>query len=387
MDNRKENKLDIVNLIEKNPVTHLSGEYQNNLITKIKNKFTNKEQQLFVANFYCFLNCSKDEFPVDLENVWKWIGFSRKDPAKRLLVNNFTENIDYKIIKGQVNSKGGRPLEQILMTINTFKKFCLKAGTSKADEIHDYYIKLEDVLREIISEETEELKNQLLIKENQLLLKDQKHKVDLKMIKHNTLVEKLKTKKCVYVGEIEENKLIKIGSSKQVDERTKQLTNEYGNLIFLEIFECDNFRETEENILHDPIVVKNLCKENVKLNGKKSREVIKLSDSFTYNQLLAIVKKYVDSSNLHFLTPAQLLEKEKIDLENKKLDYELLSLILKNDKYSADVRDLIKNNFPNTLHQISENEKHLCKENSGSEQIEIKPKKIIKKAPKKIIKK
>ena len=26
------------------------------------------------------------------------------------------------------------------MTINTFKKFCLKAGTKKTDEIHDYYL-------------------------------------------------------------------------------------------------------------------------------------------------------------------------------------------------------------------------------------------------------
>ena len=26
------------------------------------------------------------------------------------------------------------------MTINCFKKFCLKAGTKKAEEIHEYYI-------------------------------------------------------------------------------------------------------------------------------------------------------------------------------------------------------------------------------------------------------
>ena len=38
-------------------------------------------------------------------------------------------------------SKGGQNKEQILMNINTFKKLCLKAGTKKADEIHDYYIK------------------------------------------------------------------------------------------------------------------------------------------------------------------------------------------------------------------------------------------------------
>ena len=32
--------LDIVKLIEKNPITRLSKDYQNNLINKIKEKFT-----------------------------------------------------------------------------------------------------------------------------------------------------------------------------------------------------------------------------------------------------------------------------------------------------------------------------------------------------------
>ncbi len=49
-------QLDIVKLIEKNPITRLSKDYQNELLTKIKAKFTNKEQQMFVAYFYCFLN-------------------------------------------------------------------------------------------------------------------------------------------------------------------------------------------------------------------------------------------------------------------------------------------------------------------------------------------
>ena len=35
-----------------------------------------------------------------------------------------------------------------MLTINTFKKFCLKAETKKADEIHDYFIKLEELLQE-----------------------------------------------------------------------------------------------------------------------------------------------------------------------------------------------------------------------------------------------
>ena len=33
-----------------------------------------------------------------------------------------------------------------MLNVGTFKKFCLKAGTKKADEIHDYYIRLEQTL-------------------------------------------------------------------------------------------------------------------------------------------------------------------------------------------------------------------------------------------------
>ena len=57
-----EKNLDIVKFIEKNPVSRLSSEYQHKLLNKIKDKFSNKEQQLFVGSFYCYLNYnSKDD--------------------------------------------------------------------------------------------------------------------------------------------------------------------------------------------------------------------------------------------------------------------------------------------------------------------------------------
>ena len=46
----------IVDLIETNPITRLTQDYQNKLIDKIKNSFTPTQQQMFVASFYCFLN-------------------------------------------------------------------------------------------------------------------------------------------------------------------------------------------------------------------------------------------------------------------------------------------------------------------------------------------
>ena len=43
----KMEQLDIVKLIENNPITKLSNDYNVNLLTKIKSNFTDFEQQLF----------------------------------------------------------------------------------------------------------------------------------------------------------------------------------------------------------------------------------------------------------------------------------------------------------------------------------------------------
>ena len=40
----------------------------------------------------------ENDFVVNLDNVWKFIGFSNKANGKRLLKQHFTENRDYKII-------------------------------------------------------------------------------------------------------------------------------------------------------------------------------------------------------------------------------------------------------------------------------------------------
>lgn len=131
--------IDIVQLIEKNPITDLTKPYQSKLVNKIKHQFSSDEQHLFVASFYCYLTYKPTEFIIDLDTIWEWLGFARKDHAKRLLIKSFEENVDYKIL---ILLKGenciGRPNEQILMTQKTFKKLCMKADTKKADAPADY---------------------------------------------------------------------------------------------------------------------------------------------------------------------------------------------------------------------------------------------------------
>jgi len=144
--------IDIVNLIENNPITKFSGDYQSKLVEKVKNNFNNYEQQLFLSSFYCYLKYDfKNDFVIDLDNVWKWLDFNQKVKAKILLENHFTLNIDYtKSLshegKQNPHTKGGHNKETFMLNVETFKKFCLKAGTKKADEIHDYFIKLENIM-------------------------------------------------------------------------------------------------------------------------------------------------------------------------------------------------------------------------------------------------
>jgi len=68
--------LNIVELIEKNSISRLSGAYNNRLLIKIQENFSGFEQQLFVSSFYCYLNYNNSDFVIDLDGVWKWMGFT-----------------------------------------------------------------------------------------------------------------------------------------------------------------------------------------------------------------------------------------------------------------------------------------------------------------------
>ena len=161
--------INIVKLIEENPNTKLSKPYQSKLINKLKDSFSTEEQQLFISSFYCYLNYKSDDFVIDLDDIWEWLGFSRKNDTKKVLEKNFKIEIDYLVLRqAPQNLSGGRPREKIMLKIKTFKKMCLKANTSKANEIHEYYIKLEETLHEVIDEETNELRLQLEMKDEKI---------------------------------------------------------------------------------------------------------------------------------------------------------------------------------------------------------------------------
>lgn len=83
-------------LIESNPIVRLTDTYHSKLLTKIQSEFSSEQQILFVASFYSFLNYDqKKDFIIDLDDVWKWVGFKQKVKAKVLLEKHFMVDRDY----------------------------------------------------------------------------------------------------------------------------------------------------------------------------------------------------------------------------------------------------------------------------------------------------
>jgi hypothetical protein len=236
-----EQPFNIVNLIENNPIKCLNIENQCKFINKIKENFNKTEQNLFIASFYTYLNYDQNnDFIINLNDIWKWLGFSRKDHCKVVLEKHFEKNSDYIINtkektasmhaeadKNEEN-RGGHNKEIILMNIKTFKKLCLKSCTKKADEIHNYFIKLENILHETINEEAKELKEQLKLKDKEL--EDKNNEILLKTQK--ILLQSYHLKNVVYLIHIEED-IYKFGFTHDIKERFNTHKSNFNNNIKL----------------------------------------------------------------------------------------------------------------------------------------------------------
>lgn len=325
--------LNIVELIENNPITKLSNTYQSNLLKKIQSKFTNNEQQMFVSSFYCYLNYNqKNDFVIDFDDVWKWLGFLQKVKAKLLLEKHFINEVDYKSLlsrtgKQTTHTKGGHNKETIMLTIRTFKLFCLKAGTKKAEQIHDYYINLEEILQEILQEESNELKLQLEQKtielQKQIILSEE----DREHIREKTLLEQFPSNtQCVYYGFIDNlsdknERLIKFGNSNFLKTRVSSHKKTYSNFRLVNAFKVDNKIQIENAIKNHTLFKERQRTLTIKINSnvKKYIELLNI-DGLELDVLDKSIKDIITGVDYSPENYIKLLNENrdlKIDLERK----------------------------------------------------------------------
>jgi hypothetical protein len=284
-----DSSLNIVSLIESNPITKLSGKYNNKFLVKIKETFTETEQQLFVSSFYCYLNYDEyNDFVIDLDNIWEWLGYSQKVVAKLNLEKNFIIDEDYKSSpflqqKQKNDGRGGHNREQIMMTINTFKLFCLSSGTKKANEIHKYFVKLERIFKFFVNEETDEMAKQLKIKDEKYLeLENKNSELENKLIiatEENKLLQIKEDYPYMYIFNLNEKDVtppkLKIGFTKNVNNRIKpyKQTNKNGKLELVVEVLNQNIR-TIENFIHSLLSNFNIAGEVFQLDVEEAKFIV-----------------------------------------------------------------------------------------------------------------
>ena len=338
--------LNIVELIEKNPITRLSQQYNNLLLEKLQENFSTFEQQLFVASFYCYLNYDKNtDFVVDLDDVWKWLDFSQKFNAIRILEANFKLNVDYKNITASSSDSdeeqcanqdkpkkhGGHNKQTIKLTIRCFKLLCLKAQTKKAGEIHEFYIKLEEIIHQTVDEQTTQLRTQLEQSTAQLnqatitLTQEKKRAVEKTLISQFPL-----NTECIYFGTIDNTNadnetLIKFGHTNNLATRVADHHKKYTNFILAAAFRVTNRSEIENHIKSHPKIKRQL--RTIEVAGKNKTEIIAYDNTnFTVGRLTKHIEDIIHARMYNVENFNKLLQRnQELEAENAKLVTDLES--------------------------------------------------------------
>lgn len=334
--------LDIVRLIEGNPIEKLAKTQQEGFLSKIQNNFTEADQKLFITSFYCYLNYNKNvDFVVDLDNIWKWLGFSQKVKVKNLIEKYFVLDVDYKILLSRAvkqtneekDGRGGSNRETIMLTIKTFKLLCLKSRTEKADQIYEYYLRLEEMLHEAMLEENADIRKQL---ENH----SASSKIAQEHVREKTILEHFDVNtQCVYYGLIDNQhkcgeQLIKFGNSNNLRERVSSHKTTYLNFRLVNAFKVDNKMRIENDMKNHQVFIER--KRELKINNKRHIEIITIA-GLSFSQLDSIIQdiisktEYSAENYVHLLSEKDELQKKYDTLSKDMSNVSAQNLLLKED--------------------------------------------------------
>lgn len=110
--------------------------------------FTNVPNE-FVDDFFATLdhsNSINDDFPVDINLLCKWLK-TKKDTVRKTLKRSYKKDVDYtenvKPKLGRVGSGGLNSID-VMMTVDCFKRLCMRSNTKPAELVRTYFIEIDE---------------------------------------------------------------------------------------------------------------------------------------------------------------------------------------------------------------------------------------------------
>lgn len=112
---------------------------------------------------------SESRFPIKFDDAWQWIGYSRKNNAKRALLSfGFVEGVDLLIKEQSMEGEFGTPEQYITMSVDCFKMWAMMAATEKGRGVRLYFLECEEKLKQALQISAARTKSLFDLSESQL---------------------------------------------------------------------------------------------------------------------------------------------------------------------------------------------------------------------------
>ena len=123
---------------------------QDDFVTYLLSRFSEPQKRMFAESYGLYMREDmRNKFCIDLDLAFKWLGFTRKDSAVKLMQKHLIEGQDFAFqwaAECANWTQNGRIADKYMLTPRGFKKLLMRARTEQGDAATDYFLEIEDAL-------------------------------------------------------------------------------------------------------------------------------------------------------------------------------------------------------------------------------------------------
>ncbi|GAQ92650.1 hypothetical protein KFL_010840020 [Klebsormidium nitens] len=216
-----------------------------------------------------------NEFPIDFDDAWRFLGYSTKaNGLRKLKGGGFREGLDYRGTKGGViqtdeGSYEGFAPDKYYMTINAFELFAMIAMTETGNKVRQFFRAMRDAYVELT------------------------HMLQSGTDREQAYILTYEKKNCTYVAAIQQQpRLCKFGFTTNIKERYSAHRRTFTTPYFFElrhVVEADDPKKAEEIFKNFPDIKDNV--QQLKIGGSIQRETSLMPDTMTEERLYFLMRK------------------------------------------------------------------------------------------------
>lgn len=211
---------------------------------------------------------------------------------------------------------------------------------------------MEEVLHQIVEEETDELKIQLeqkdkIISEKNILITTTK-KEKQRAVEQATIIQFPVNTECIYFGTIDNTNeagehLIKFGHTNDLSTRVLDHHKKYDNFILVAAFRVQNKVEIENLIKTYPKIKKQI--RSIEVNGKNKTEIIAYDNTnFTIEKLSKHIKDIIHSKTYSIDNFNKMIQQnEELQIENRECKEQIENYKLITNKLQLEINEMREN--------------------------------------------